>query len=164
MSAPGVAEHMRDRSSISDRFASLSWPEVHASLWDQGFGRIGTILSRSECEELRSLYAKPELFRSRIDMARFRFGRGEYQYFAAPIPPLVAELRESLYGHLHAVANEWMTALSLRAEFPEDFGASSRGAMPEVKHAPRRFCCAIARAITTACTRICMATSSSRSR
>jgi len=123
MSAPGVAEHTRGRSPISDRFASLSWPEIYASLWDQGFGRIGTILSRSECEELRSLYAKPELFRSRIDMTRFRFGRGEYQYFADPIPLLVAELRESLYGRLSAVANEWMTALSLRAEFPEDFGA-----------------------------------------
>ena len=79
MSAPGVAEHTRGRSPISDRFATLSWPEIHASLWDQGFGRIDTILSRSECEELRSLYAKPELFRSRIDMTRFRFGRGEYQ-------------------------------------------------------------------------------------
>jgi uncharacterized protein len=123
MSAPSVAEHMPDRDSNRDRFAGLSWPGIHASLRDQGYGRIGAVLSRSECEDLRSLYAKPELFRSRIDMARFRFGRGEYQYFADPIPPLVAELRESLYGHLHAVANEWMAALSLRAEFPEDFGA-----------------------------------------
>lgn len=122
MNAPS-AGHMQARSSTRDRFANLPWPEIHAGLWDRGYGRIGIILNRSECEELRSLYGKPELFRSRIDMARFRFGRGEYQYFADPIPPLVTQLRESLYAHLQEVANEWMTVLSLPADFPEDFGA-----------------------------------------
>lgn len=104
------------------RFANVPWGEVHASLWSHGFGRIGAVLERDECEYLRSLYAKPELFRSRINMERFRFGRGEYQYFAPPIPALVAQLRESLYGRLHDVANDWMEALSLRGDFPADFG------------------------------------------
>jgi len=51
-------------------------------------------------------------------MARFHFGRGEYQYFAYPLPPLVAELREALYGKLTHTASQWMEALSLGAEFP----------------------------------------------
>jgi len=43
---------------------------------------MGKLLSRAQCEELRSLYSNASLFRSRIDMERYRFGRGEYQYFA----------------------------------------------------------------------------------
>lgn len=110
-------------SSIPDRIASLAWPEIHSTLWNQGFGRLGPVLGQRECEDLRSLYDKPELFRSRINMERFRFGRGEYQYFAEPIPPVVAELRQSLYRHLYAVANEWVTALKLRGNFPPGFAA-----------------------------------------
>lgn len=53
-------------------------------------------------------------------MARFRFGRGEYQYFAYPLPPLVAELRQSLYVRLAETANQWMEALSLKGTFPAE--------------------------------------------
>lgn len=111
------------RDLSDDRFAKLLWPEIHASLWSSGFGSLGHVLNQHECEDLRSLYAKSELFRSRIDMERFRFGRGEYQYFGDPVPSLVAELRQSLYGHLCATANEWMKALRLRGNFPSDFAA-----------------------------------------
>ena len=93
-----------------------------AGLWARGYGRMGTLLSRSDCEGLRSLYETPELFRSRIDMARYRFGRGEYQYFAYPLPAVVAGLRESLYPRLAPVANEWMSALSLGGDFPAELG------------------------------------------
>ena len=92
---------------------------VESELWQRGYGRLGTLLTRDQCEKLRVLYSRPELFRSRIDMARFRFGRGEYQYFSYPLPPLVAELRQSLYAGLAPVANRWMTALSLPAAYPE---------------------------------------------
>jgi len=126
MRAASGVEQMVQRSpghvQTVERFADSPWPEIHASLWEHGYGRIGTALSRDECEELRSLYSNPELFRSRINMERFRFGRGEYQYFADPIPALVAELRESLYGHLYSIANEWMEVLSLTGDFPVDLG------------------------------------------
>jgi hypothetical protein len=90
------------------------------SLWARGYDRLGTLLNQQECEDIRALYAQPELFRSRIDMARYRFGRGEYQYFSYPLPPIIAELRKEMYGQLAATAREWMAALSLAKEYPDE--------------------------------------------
>ena len=98
--------------------AELNWEDVLASLWRTGYGRLGTVLTAAECHKMSALYAQPELFRSRIDMARYRFGRGEYQYFARPLPALVGELRAGLYQRLAPAANEWMAALRLQQTFP----------------------------------------------
>jgi len=97
--------------------------DVRAGLWTRGYSRLGNVLSMPECEDLRALYNQPELFRSRIDMARYRFGRGEYQYFAYPLPTLVDELRQALYGQLFEPANEWMEALKLEGDFPPDLNS-----------------------------------------
>ena len=105
---------------MNSLISGLHWPKVYESLWTLGYARLGQLLDRTQCEGLRSLYANRDLFRSRIDMARFRFGRGEYQYFAYPLPSLVAELRQGLYRPLAATANEWMAALSLKGKFPEE--------------------------------------------
>jgi len=95
-------------------------PTAIEGLWQRGYGRLGKILKRKECEALRELYSDADAFRSRIDMARYRFGRGEYQYFAYPLPAKVAELRERFYKHLAGTAREWMAALSLDGEFPDE--------------------------------------------
>jgi uncharacterized protein len=105
---------------LDSRISRLPWAEIHTNLWTSGHGRLGQVLEREECEQIRALYSDSSIFRSRIDMARFRFGRGEYQYFAYPLPPLVAELRESLYRKLAAIANDWMSALSLPGTFPAE--------------------------------------------
>lgn len=105
---------------IPSRVSGLSWAEIQKSLWASGHGRLGKLLEREECQQVRGLYSDSSIFRSRIDMARFRFGQGEYQYFAYPLPSLVAELRESLYRGLAPIANDWMAALSLPAKFPAD--------------------------------------------
>jgi len=55
---------------------------------------MGILLSQSECRDLRSMFSSPERFRSRIDIAKYRFGQGEYQYFKYPLPDNEAELRE----------------------------------------------------------------------
>lgn len=107
-------------SSMAERVAEIEWAEAGASLWRNGYARLGRIVESAECEQLRGLYARTELFRSRIEMARYRFGRGEYQYFAYPLPPLVSELRQELYARLYAIANEWIAKLGLAADFPAD--------------------------------------------
>ena len=98
----------------------LPWSDLRDSLWKVGYGRLGKLLSLSACEDLRSHYADPALYRSRVEMERYRFGRGEYQYFAYPLPALVAELRAVLYPFLVETGNEWMKALSLASDFPAD--------------------------------------------
>jgi hypothetical protein len=102
---------------------TISWADVRSSLWNAGYARIGVLLNGGECERLRSLYNQADLFRSRIDMARHRFGKGEYKYFAYPLPETVANLRATLYPPLSEIANEWMSALSLPGDFAPELNA-----------------------------------------
>jgi uncharacterized protein len=98
----------------------ICWQEVASSLWSSGFGRLGSLLSRESCESLRTLYSDSSAFRSRIDMAQYRFGRGEYKYFAHPLPKVVAELRHALYRNLYSTANQWMVSSGLPSDYPDD--------------------------------------------
>lgn len=93
--------------------------EAVDSLRTRGYARLGVILTPEECESTRSLYSQPDLFRSRVDMARFRFGRGEYQYFSYPLPAHIDRLRHEFYGQLAPVAAEWMATLNLPADYPQ---------------------------------------------
>jgi len=97
---------------------SIDWPLVEDTLWTSGFASLGEVLTRNECDELTSLYPDEKHFRSRINMERYRFGRGEYQYFAYPLPDIVSSLRESLYSSLAPIANRWMEALNLPGGYP----------------------------------------------
>ena len=98
----------------------LHWNDALSGLWTRGYGRLGTLLRPRQCEEIRSLYDNGDLFRSRIDMARYRFGRGEYQYFAYPLPDVVETLRHEFYSGLVETAAEWMRALGLPQDYPLD--------------------------------------------
>jgi uncharacterized protein len=89
---------------------SLPWAEIHDDLDRDGFARTGPVLTQDECEELQALY-DDGAFRSTIQMARHRFGEGEYKYFDNPLPPLVAQLREALYPELARAANRWADRL-----------------------------------------------------
>jgi hypothetical protein len=105
-------------ASIESRIHSLNWPRVFEDLHVAGWARTGEILTASECRELRDLYSNDRLFRSRVVMARHRFGLGEYKYFSYPLPELVAEMRESIYGRLVELANDWATKLDGTIEYP----------------------------------------------
>jgi uncharacterized protein len=105
-----------DFRAVSDglkaRLARLDWPEIERSLGQWGYAKTPAVLSPAECAELIGLYGDAGRFRSTVDMARYRFGIGEYRYFAAPLPPLVEALRRHAYPPLAAIANRWEAALS----------------------------------------------------
>jgi hypothetical protein len=92
-------------ATISERVAALDWNAVAQELNAHGCASAGALLAASECKALASAYSREEFFRSRIVMARHSFGRGEYKYFAYPLPATVAELREALYPKLAEIAN-----------------------------------------------------------
>lgn len=97
-----------------------------ASLWKSGYAVLQSCLTPAECRRIRSLCDDGSRFRSRIDMKRYRFGSGEYQYFAYPLPDPLASVRASLYQALAPIASRWMDALGIPAEFPSDHEAFVR--------------------------------------
>ena len=105
--------------TIQDRLNKLDWKAMEASLWQRGYAKTDPVLTVDECEALVALYGNDRIFRSRIDMKRFRFGEGEYKYFRYPLPPLVQALRETIYPRLAVVANAWAKALGQTDRFPE---------------------------------------------
>jgi hypothetical protein len=105
---------------LPERIAAIDWAGVNGDLDAQGAGVIEGLLSRSECEGLSRLYPRDEIFRSRVVMGRHGFGRGEYKYFAYPLPELVLSLRENLYPRLVPVANRWCELMSQETSYPEE--------------------------------------------
>jgi len=104
--------------TIQDRLAQLDWKAIEASLWQQGYAKTDPLLRAEECDALIALYSKDQLFRSRIDMKRFRFGEGQYKYFKYPLPPLIQDLRENIYPRLAVIANAWAKAMRQPDIFP----------------------------------------------
>ncbi len=100
------------------RVAAFDWTKTRARLDAEGWTVIGSLLTPSQCSALSALYEVGTLFRSRVVMARHGFGRGEYQYFAYPLPPLLGDLRAAFYPHLVETANRWNEAMRLDARFP----------------------------------------------
>lgn len=93
-------------------------PGVSEKILANGFAVVRGAVTSGEAQSLRELYDREALFRSRIVMERHTFGKGEYKYFADPLPPRVQELRAGLYEELLPVANEWMHRLGKPVEFP----------------------------------------------
>jgi hypothetical protein len=109
---------------------SLPWDALHDELDRTGFATTEPVLEPDECERLKALY-DTGTFRSRIEMARHRFGEGEYKYFDHPLPDSVAQLRSALYPHLAAAANRWAEYLGDDQRYPDaldDFLATCHAA------------------------------------
>jgi hypothetical protein len=116
MSAPAVAPtHVAAR--LADRIAAVDWADIGQRMDEHGFARLPAILTPDECVEIRDLYSDDRHFRSRVDMARHRFGEGEYKYLDYPLPDTVQALREALYPPLAEIANRWMEALRTPTRF-----------------------------------------------
>ncbi|EON11114.1 2OG-Fe(II) oxygenase [Pandoraea sp. SD6-2] len=112
---------------------SLDWAALEDELDCFGAARIPHLLNGNECHDLCAMYGETNgrmstmptspCFRSRVVMARHGFGQGEYQYFAYPLPPLVAELREAFYAPLREIAHRWHAAMGIDVRYPPTHSA-----------------------------------------
>ncbi len=107
--------------SIKHRLQATDWVTVLDHINRKGYTTISGVLDEAQCENLIQQYENPNLYRKTINMARYRFGEGQYKYFSYPLPDVVSLLRASLYAHLAPLANQWMNQLNLSAVFPGEF-------------------------------------------
>jgi hypothetical protein len=105
-------------AALLGRIAGFDWTQVHSNLDANGAAVLPKLLDARTCAALRESYAESGSFRSRIVMQRHNFGRGEYQYFARPLPPVVQTLRAAFYPHLVGIANAWAETLGEERRLP----------------------------------------------
>lgn len=102
------------------RVDGADWAQVAADLDQRGWAALPRLLSDAEARELRTLYAdEGAAFRATVDMARHRFGRGEYRYLNTPYPRPVERLKQSLYPRLLPIARDWWCRLGREAPWPD---------------------------------------------
>jgi hypothetical protein len=118
-----AALRLVDPPPLAQRVAGFDWPRIEADLDAQGYATTGPLLTAEECRALAGLYPEDNPFRSRIVMARHGFGRGEYKYFAYPLPAEVAALRTAAYLYLAPIANRWAESMGQPVRYPETLEA-----------------------------------------
>ncbi|MBO0787765.1 MAG: proline hydroxylase, partial [Actinobacteria bacterium] len=84
-------------TTVADRVAGQDWGALAAELGEHGSALTGQLLAPGECRAIAAVYEQDRCFRATVDMARHRFGSGEYRYFTHDLPELVRELREAFY-------------------------------------------------------------------
>jgi uncharacterized protein len=104
---------------VRARVEAIEWEPLFHELDAHGNAVIEQLLTASQCAGLTALYSDEAKFRSRVVMARHGFGRGEYKYFRYPLPPLVGDLRESLYPQLSRIANRWNESMRIDVRYPD---------------------------------------------
>ena len=110
-------------NALASRLAAYSWSAIEAHLDEHGWAVCPGLLSAAECRDVAARYPDSNAFRSHIVMARHGFGRGEYKYFAYPLPERIEALRTAAYARLAPIANRWHAALRLEPTFPADHAA-----------------------------------------
>ncbi|KAB0573753.1 2OG-Fe(II) oxygenase [Brucella pituitosa] len=103
---------------MKDKLASYEWEKIADELDQFGTATLGQLFSEEQCNELVGLYDASDAFRSTISMARHGFGRGEYKYFANPLPEIISTSRKALYARLSPLANRWSERLGSGVEYP----------------------------------------------
>jgi uncharacterized protein len=116
----GRDPRLETQAIVSARVASIDPAPIAASLDAGGYAVLPQLLAAGECAALAESYDDAARFRSRVVMARHGYGQGEYQYFAYPLPPLIASLRTALYPLLAPIANRWNEAMGIGVRFPVD--------------------------------------------
>jgi hypothetical protein len=97
---------------------AFDWSGIERDLDAYGSAVAPSLISPETCRELQALYPVDARFRSRVVMAKHGFGRGEYKYFAEPLPELVVALRRGLYSRLAPIADRWNEAMGISVRYP----------------------------------------------
>ena len=118
------------------RLARLDWSAIARQLDERGHAVTPPLLTAAECRAVAAMWNDTGRFRSHIDMARHRFGVGEYRYFAEPLPAVVARLRTWAYARLAPTANRWTAALGRDERFPETLAAFTTYCATRGQHRP----------------------------
>lgn len=108
-------------SGPRDRVAAVDWSALAEEIDGAGCALTGQILTPAQCRSVSAMYDDAGRFRATVDMARFRYGSGQYRYFAHPLPEPVPTLREAFYPHLLPIAREWARRLRRPAPWPDTF-------------------------------------------
>ncbi|MGF7046201.1 hypothetical protein J2T13_000677 [Paenibacillus sp. DS2015] len=107
---------MPDR--LAERVADLDWNSIQQSLDVHGYAKLPSLLNKIECKEIIETYEEEDYFRSAVNMARYRFGIGEYKYYHDPLPDILQQLREGFYPELAKTANRWLDQLGHVSNYP----------------------------------------------
>jgi uncharacterized protein len=101
------------------RVDSGDWDVITAEINDHGGALLPKLLTAAETSKITRLYPNDTVFRATIDMARYRFGAGEYRYFRTPYPAPIGALKRALYPRLLPIARDWWTKLGRTASWPD---------------------------------------------
>ncbi len=104
---------------VISRVDRIDTTALETDLEAQGWSVMPDVLTSPQCDGIADMYGKDDRFRSRVVMARHGFGRGEYRYFAYPLPSLIQRLRTRLYPRLVPVANRWHERMGMDVRFPD---------------------------------------------
>jgi hypothetical protein len=127
---------MMDGGVSAARLARLDWPAIARQLDERGHAVTPPLLTAAECRAVAAMWNDTSRFRSQIDMARHRFGEGEYRYFAEPLPAVVARLRTWAYARLAPAANRWTAMLGGDERFPGTLAAFTAYCAARGQHRP----------------------------
>ena len=100
------------------RIAAADWDSVARELDAYGCALLPRLLTPAECARIAGLYDQPGHFRATIDMARHRFGEGQYRYFAAPHD-----------GRVHCSSDGGRSWEALAIEWPDRYEAREGNAL-----------------------------------
>ncbi|MGO4446009.1 2OG-Fe(II) oxygenase [Mycobacterium sp. 2YAF39] len=106
-------------TSWRKRVDAGDWEAITAELNDFGGAMLPRLLTDDEAGEIQRLYSDDHMFRSTIDMRRYRFGEGEYRYFHQPYPEPIEALKQSLYPRLLPIARDWWNKLGRESPWPD---------------------------------------------
>ncbi len=106
------------QAAVDGRVDAIDWTRVGEDLDGYGWAQVKELLTAGECAALASLYDNGAYFRSTVVMSRHGFGRGEYKYFAYPLPDIIAVLRRALYCRLAPIADRWNESMGIDVRYP----------------------------------------------